>query len=74
LLARGMKFDLPHPLAGSVPQVNSPVKMSGTPLSPDRPPPLLAEHTFQVLRERLGLDDATLARLNSDGIIAIRKP
>ena len=74
LLARGMKFDLPHPLAGSVPQVNSPVKMSATPLSPDRPPPLLAEHTFQVLRERLGLDDATLARLNSDGIIAIRKP
>ena len=74
LLARGMKFDLPHPLAGSVPQVNSPEKMSGTPLSPDRPPPLLAEHTFQVLRERLGLDDATLARLNSDGIIAIRKP
>ena len=74
LLARGMKFDLQHPLAGSVPQVNSPVKMSGTPLSQDRPPPLLAEHTFQVLRERLGLDDATLARLNSNGIIAIRKP
>ncbi|HEY5310652.1 MAG TPA: CaiB/BaiF CoA-transferase family protein, partial [Casimicrobiaceae bacterium] len=73
LLARGMKLDLPHPLAGSVPQVNSPVKMSGTPLSPDRPPPLLAEHTFRVLHERLGLDDATLARLSSDGIIEIRK-
>jgi formyl-CoA transferase len=72
LLARGMKFALPHPLAGSVPQVNSPVKMSGTPLSPDRPPPLLAEHTIRVLRERLGLDDATLARLTREGIIAIR--
>ena len=35
LLARGMRIDLPHPLAGSVPQVSVPVKMSGTPLVPD---------------------------------------
>jgi crotonobetainyl-CoA:carnitine CoA-transferase CaiB-like acyl-CoA transferase len=74
LLARGMKFDLPHPLAGSVPQVNSPVKLSGTPSAPDRPPPLLAEHTFRVLRERLGLDEAALTRLTREGIIEIRKP
>ncbi len=60
LLARGMKLDLPHPLAGSVPQVNVPVRMSGTPLAPERPPPLLAQHTLQVLRERLALDDAAL--------------
>jgi len=74
LRSRGMKFDMPHALAGVVPQVNAPVKMSGTPLVPDRPPPLLAEHTLQVLRERLGLDDATVARLVSSGVIGIRKP
>jgi crotonobetainyl-CoA:carnitine CoA-transferase CaiB-like acyl-CoA transferase len=74
LLARGMKFDLPHPLAGSVPQVNAPVKMSGTPLKPDRPPPLLAEHTLQVLRERLALDDDAVARLAAAGVIEIRNP
>ena len=74
VLARGMLLDLPHPLAGRVPQVNSPVRMSGTPLAPDRPPPLLAEHTQQVLRERLSLPEATLARLVSEGVIGIRKP
>ena len=73
LLARGMKLDLPHPLAGSVPQVNVPVRMSGTPLAPERPPPLLAQHTVEVLRERLALDDATVARLASDGVIEIGK-
>jgi crotonobetainyl-CoA:carnitine CoA-transferase CaiB-like acyl-CoA transferase len=48
--------------------------MSGTPLSPDRPPPLLAEHTQQVLRERLALSDAAMARLAAQGVIEIRKP
>ena len=74
VLARGMLLDLPHPLAGRVPQVNSPVRMSGTPLSPDRPPPLLAEHTPQVLRERLAFSDVTMARLAAEGVIEIRKP
>jgi len=50
------------------------VKMSRTPSVPDRPPPLLAEHTYRILRERLALDDATLARLTREGIIEIRKP
>jgi crotonobetainyl-CoA:carnitine CoA-transferase CaiB-like acyl-CoA transferase len=74
VLARGMLLDLPHPLAGRVPQVNSPVRMSGTPLKPDRPPPLLAEHTQQVLRERLALTDAAMSRLTAEGVIEIRKP
>ncbi len=73
LLARGMKLDLPHPLAGSVPQVNVPVRMSATPPGAERPPPLLAQHTLQVLRERLALDDATVARLASEGVIEIRQ-
>ncbi|MEO8346417.1 MAG: CaiB/BaiF CoA-transferase family protein [Betaproteobacteria bacterium] len=74
LLARGMKFDLPHLLAGSVPQVNSPVRMSGTPPRPELAPPLLAEHTLEVLRGRLHLDSAELARLAADGVIGVRKP
>ena len=73
LRARGMLLDMAHPLAGRVPQVNSPVRMSGTPLEPDRPPPLLAQHTLQVLRERLAMDDATAARLVAEGVIKIRK-
>jgi formyl-CoA transferase len=74
LLARGMKIDLPHPLAGSVPQVNVPVKMSGTPLVPENPPPLLAQHTLQVLRERLALSEDQIATLAAEGVIGIGNP
>jgi len=73
LRSRGMRLDLPHPLAGSVPQVNVPVKMSGTPPAPEHPPPLLAEHTLLVLRERLALSDDALAALAAEGVIGIRK-
>ena len=73
IVARGMQLDLPHPLAGSVPQVNVPVKMSGTPPAPEHPPPLLAEHTLLVLRERLALSDDALAALAAEGVIGIRK-
>jgi crotonobetainyl-CoA:carnitine CoA-transferase CaiB-like acyl-CoA transferase len=48
---RGLLRNLPHPLAGSVPQVTSPIRMRNAPLTFDRPPPLLGEHTAEVLRE-----------------------
>jgi crotonobetainyl-CoA:carnitine CoA-transferase CaiB-like acyl-CoA transferase len=51
---RQMLRDLPHPLAGKVPQVVSPMNFKNAPLSFDRAPPLLGEHTKDVLRE-LGL-------------------
>ncbi len=69
-----MRFDLPHPLAGRVPQVNAPIVMSRTPLEPALPPPLLGEQTRKVLRERLSLSDAQVARLVADGIVESRQP
>ena len=47
---RRMVRDLPHPLAGEVRQVVSPLNFRHAPLSFDRPPPLLGEHTKEVLR------------------------
>jgi len=73
LLARGMKLDLPHPLAVRVPQVNVPLKMSATPPDPQRAPPLLGEHTLQVLRERLSLSEADVAHLVGERVVEVRK-
>ena len=72
--ARGMRQDLPHPLAGTVPQIGNPLKFSGGPVTSRQPPPLLGEHTASVLRERLGLADAAIAALAARGIVATRVP
>lgn len=69
--ARRMKRDLSHPLAGLVPQVCTPLAMSATPLAYDRAPPLLGQDTADVLRERLGIDDAALARLAARNVIGL---
>lgn len=74
VIARQMRIDLPHPLAGTVPQVRTPLRFSQTGLAYDAPPPLLGAHTAAVLRERLGLDEAALARLADGGVIAPLAP
>jgi len=66
---RELKVDVPHPLSGSVPQVANPIKFSRTPLSYDTPPPLLGQHTDEILRELLGKNERDIAVLRSKGII-----
>ncbi len=53
--ARGLRVELEHPLAGVVPQVASPLRLSDTPVEYRMPPPLLGEHTQEVLQRVLGL-------------------
>ena len=60
---RQMLMDLPHARIGKVPQVANPVRFSGTPIEYRRAPPLLGEHTAEVLREVLDIDDTRLAQL-----------
>jgi len=69
--ARGMRIDLPHPQAASVPGVRAPLRLSGSPLSYAAPPPLLGEHSRSVLRDRLGVDDVSLAGLIARGVVGV---
>ena len=52
--ARGLRIELPHPSAGRVPLVANPIRLSGSPVSYRRAPPLLGEHTDEVIRDWLG--------------------
>ena len=65
---REMLRHLPHPVAGTVPQVVSPLRFAGAPLRFDRAPPTLGQHTAEVLAE-LGLDEAAVAGLSARGVI-----
>jgi formyl-CoA transferase len=67
--ARGLRIDLPHALAGHVPLVANPIKLSNTPASYERPPPLLGEHTDEVLRELLQFAPDHIARLRAAGVV-----
>jgi crotonobetainyl-CoA:carnitine CoA-transferase CaiB-like acyl-CoA transferase len=69
VIARGMKIELEHAVAGKVPLIASPMKFSGTPLEFATPPPVLGQHTDEVLGKLLNLDDAAIARLRKDGIV-----
>ncbi len=67
--ARGMTMRLPHPLAGEVPLMASPMKFSGTPVVHELPPPTLGQHTDEVLERFLGLDAQRRAELRGAGAI-----
>ncbi len=67
--ARGMKIELPHPLAGQVPLVASPIRLSATPVQYRSAPPTLGQHTREVLSELLEMDEQTIAQLAQEGAI-----
>ncbi|WPZ36641.1 CaiB/BaiF CoA-transferase family protein [Thalassobaculum sp. OXR-137] len=69
--ARGMRIDLPHPLAGegTVPLIANPVKLSGTPVRYRYAPPTLGQHTDEVLAEILGLSAEEIAAERDKGAV-----
>ncbi len=54
--ARNMVMHVPHPIEGTYPSLGFPVKLGGTPQRVRLPPPLLGQHTDEVLAE-IGLAD-----------------
>jgi crotonobetainyl-CoA:carnitine CoA-transferase CaiB-like acyl-CoA transferase len=67
--ARGLRIELDHAAAGKVALVASPMRFSGTPIAYTQAPPVLGEHTDEILRERLGMNEAEIGRLRADGVI-----
>jgi crotonobetainyl-CoA:carnitine CoA-transferase CaiB-like acyl-CoA transferase len=65
----GATTDVEHPRAGTLPLVNAPFSLAQASLRSPVAPPLLGEHTAEVLAE-LGVDDKRLAALERRGVIA----
>jgi formyl-CoA transferase len=59
---------IPHRAAGSIPNIESPINLSLTPVVDPVAAPLLGEHTKAVLRKTLGYDDARIAALSEAGV------
>jgi formyl-CoA transferase len=68
-LARGLRMELPHPTAGKVSLVRSPLRFSRTPVEHALPPPVLGQHTDEILRTVLELGDAEIAKLRAEGVV-----
>ncbi len=69
VLARGMRIEMPHPAAVTVPLVASPIRLSATPIEYRDPPPLLGQHTREALGEILKIDHRQLDALAAAGVI-----
>lgn len=65
--------NVPHPTAGTLPLVNPPFSFSRASLDRPHAPPLLGQHTAEVLTE-LGVDEERLAMLESRGVVARTRP
>lgn len=62
VVSRQMQLELDHPLAGKVNVIGSPLKLSRTPVLQQNAPPLLGQHSEEILREVLGFDQAAVAQ------------
>ena len=65
---RGMLFDLPHPSGTKVPQVANPIRFTEAPLKHEAPPPLLGQHTEEILGE-LNFKPEDIEKLRETGVI-----
>jgi len=68
-IASGLVRHLPHRLAGEIPTVANPVRFSATPVTYRHAPPLLGEHTDEVLEAELGYSRSRIEELRTAGAI-----
>jgi len=67
--ARDIQINVPHPTAGTMKLVASPMRLSKTPVEVRMAPPLLGQHTEEILREKLGLSAQDIDLLRQNGSI-----
>ena len=67
--ARGAAISVPHPLGGEIPLVANPIRLSDTPVEYRMAPPLLGQHTREVLRDVLGLDEQRILDLSGRKVV-----
>lgn len=66
---RGMVKQLDHPTVGKIPTVANPIRFSRTPITDEKAPPLLGQHSDEILRKVGGLSDEQIKRLREAGVI-----
>ncbi|KTT18939.1 CaiB/BaiF CoA transferase family protein [Pseudacidovorax intermedius] len=66
---RGMLQQVDHPLGGSMYLVANPLRMSCSAVGASRPPPLVGEHTREILKELAGMDDVHIDALMAQGVV-----
>lgn len=69
VLSRNMIVEVQHPTAGSFKMPGIPIKLSETPGKIRTPSPTLGQHTYEILKEHLGLDNMTIEKLAEEGAI-----
>ncbi|MBA5607798.1 CoA transferase [Duganella sp. FT3S] len=67
--ARGLRIEVAHPTLGAVPLVANPMRLAASPVAYRLAPPTLGQHTDEVLREWLRLDEEQLAGLRQRAIL-----
>ena len=72
LLSRGMVVELEHPTAGKVRSIFSPLRFEDRDPTDNIPPPLLGEHTDEVLRTLAGMAPDEIEKLRAAGVIGAR--
>lgn len=68
-LERNMVIEMEHPACGPIKMVNTPMKFSESRAEARTPPPMLGQHTDEVLGERLGLAAEEIGALREKGVV-----
>ncbi len=70
VLARDMVKEIEHPTCGPMKFVNTPVKYSYSEPSIRTPPPLLGQHTDEILRDLVRMNEGEIEDLKAEGVVA----